>query len=131
VVFAIAAGVVGREAHRLDAAPARPVFDPDEATAWIAEQLPTHVTAVLSYDDVRRIVEWTLAFLASRRAVSNGSAPDAGEAVVVGGPEAVAYVLSEAAAAGVALTAPQAHAVIEAQLAYLEAIGAVGPEAGP
>ena len=57
IVFAIAAFVIGREARRLDAVPPRPVFDINEAVAWVADHLPFEVTAVLSHDDVRRIID--------------------------------------------------------------------------
>ena len=132
VVFVIAAVVVGREARRLDAVPPSPVFDLDEATAWIAEHLPGDATAVLSYSDVRRIIEWALEFLRAQPPRRNGtSTPADGDAeVVVGSAETVDYVLERARSEGATeLTAAQVHAVVEAQLAYLEAIGAVGPEA--
>ena len=56
IVFAIAAVVIGREARRLDAVPPQPTFDLDEAVQWVAENLPFEVSAVLSHDDVRRII---------------------------------------------------------------------------
>ena len=133
IVFAIAAGAVGREAQLLDAVPARPVFDPDEATTWIAEHLPSQVTASLSYDDVHRIVDWTLALLRQSAAVAatSGEVPDAGEAVVIDEDRALDYVLGEAASAHLSLQREEARAVIGATLEYLEVIGAVGPEPGP
>ncbi|MBW3649421.1 MAG: hypothetical protein KY458_02525, partial [Actinobacteria bacterium] len=60
LAFAVAAVVVGREARRLDAQPPRPVFDPDEAVEWVANHLPFEVSALLSHDDVRRILDWNL-----------------------------------------------------------------------
>ena len=92
MVFAIAAGAVGREAHLLDAVPARPVFDPDEATTWIAEHLPPQTTAALSYAEVGGIVNATMDLLRSNAAVAqtSGEVPDAGEDVVVDEDTAVA-----------------------------------------
>ncbi|HEX9968976.1 MAG TPA: hypothetical protein VGB03_02470 [Acidimicrobiales bacterium] len=130
LVFAIAAVVVGREARRLDAEPPRPVFDLDEAVEWVAEHLPFEVSAVLSHDDVRRIIDLNLEFFRSKAASGNGHAPSATDTpVVVGGAETVDYVLRRAAALGESYTAPQVHAVLDAQMTYLEAIGAIGPEA--
>jgi len=130
LVFVIAAVVIGREARRLDAVPPTPVFDIDEATVWIAEHLPDETTAVLSYVDVRQIVEWSLDFLRSRSPRRNGSTPHSDLSVVVGSAETVGYILERARAEGVTdLTSSHVHFVVEAQLAYLEAIGAVGPEA--
>jgi hypothetical protein len=51
--------------------------------------------------------------------------------VVVGGAETVDYVLARAETLGAPYTAPQVHAVLDAQMTYLEAIGANGPEAPP
>ena len=130
LVFAIAAFVVGREARRLDAEPPRPVFDPDEAVEWVANHLPFEVSAVLSHDDVRRILDWNLQYFRSKGVSGNGSSPHVETPIVVGGAETVAYVLDQASRAGADFTPEQVHAVLDAQMSYLEAIGAVGPEAG-
>jgi hypothetical protein len=130
IVFAVAAVVVGREARRLDAEPPRPVFDPDEAVEWVANHLPFDVSAVLSHDDVRQILDWNLQYFRSKGVSGNGSTPHLDAPIVVGGAETVAYVLDRAASAGSEFTPEQVHAVLDAQMSYLEAIGAVGPEAG-
>ena len=41
----------------------------------------------------------------------------------------MSYILEQAAARGEAFTPEQVHAVVETQLAYLRAIGAVGTKA--
>ncbi len=122
IVFAIAAGAVGREAHLLDAVPARPVFDPDEATTWIAEHLPPQVTAALSYAEVGGIVNATLDLLRLHASVArtSGEVPDAGQEVVVDEDSAVAH------AAG-SLPPEVVRPVVQAVFHYLEVIGAVGP----
>ena len=130
IAFAVAAVVVGREARRLDAEPPRPVFDPDEAVEWVANHLPFEVSAVLSHDDVRQILDWNLQYFRSKGVSGNGSTPHVDAPIVVGGAETVAYVLDRASAAGSEFTPEQVHAVLDAQMSYLEAIGAVGPEAG-
>ena len=131
VVFAIAAGAIGREAQRLDAVPARPVFDPDEATTWIAERLPPQVTAQLSYDELGRIVGWTLELLRQRAAVArtSGEVPDLGEMAVVDVEAAVDYSLTEAMGAGLELHPDDVRAAVQEVMTYLETIGAIGPEA--
>jgi hypothetical protein len=131
VIFGIAAVVIGREARRLDAVPPRPVFDLDEAVAWVAEHLPFEVSASLSYDDVRRIIDWNLEYFRTKGVSGNGSGPNSAGPVVVGGAETVDYVLVKAASIGQEYTAAQVHAVLDAQMTYLEAIGAIGPEAPP
>jgi hypothetical protein len=131
VIFAIAAVVIGREARRLDAVPPKPVFDLDEAVEWVAEHLPFEVSAVLSHDDVRRIIDWNLEYFRSKGVSGNGSGPHVAGPVVVGGAETVEYVLIKAQTNGDEYTAAQVHAVLDAQMTYLEAIGAIGPEAPP
>jgi hypothetical protein len=131
VVFAIAAVVIGREARRLDAVPPQPVFDLDEAVGWVADHLPFEVSAVLSHADVRRIIDWNLEYFRSKGVSGNGHGPHVEGSVVVGGAETVDYVLLRAEALGSPYTAAQVHAVLDAQMTYLEAIGAVGPEAPP
>ncbi len=130
IAFAIAAAVVGREARRLDAEPPHPVFDPDEAVEWVANHLPFEVSAVLSHDDVRRILNWNLEYFRAKGVSGNGSTPHLEGPIVVGGAETVAYVLDQADRGGLEVTPEQVLAVLDAQMSYLEAIGAVGPEAG-
>ena len=48
-----------------------------------------------------------------------------------GGAETVDWVLGRAQAVGTTYSAAQVHAVLDAQMMYLEAIGAIGPEAPP
>lgn len=131
VVFAVAAVVVGREARRLDAVPPRPVFDMDEAVAWVADHLPFEVSAVLSHNDVRNIIDWNLEYFRSKGVSGNGSTPHLEGQVVVGGAETVDWVMAKAQQIGNSYTAAQVHAVLDAQMTYLEAIGAIGPEASP
>jgi hypothetical protein len=131
VVFAIAAIVIGREARRLDAEPPRAVFDPDEAVEWVANHLPFEASAVLSHDDVRRILGWNLEYLKSKGVSGNGSTPHLDVPIFVGMDETVDYVVERARTAGADYTPSQIHAVLTAQLGYLEAIGAIGPEAPP
>ncbi len=131
VVFAIAAVVVGREARRLDAEPPRATFDLDEATEWVGNHLPFDVSAVLSYDDVRRILEWNLEFLRSRGVSATERPPRPADEIVVGREEVSGYVLARARAAGATYSDEQLEAVLDAQFGYFDAIGAIGPEAAP
>jgi hypothetical protein len=129
LVFGIAAAVIGREARRLDAVPPNPVFDLNEAVSWVAEHLPFEVSAVLSHDDVRQIIDWNLEYFRTKGVSGNGHSAHTEGPVVVGGAETVDYVLHRAETVGSPYTAAQVHAVLDAQMTYLEAIGAIGPEA--
>ena len=129
VVLVIAAVVIGREARRLDARPHQPLFDFEDAVAWVCDHVSEEVAAELTPDDVRRILDWHLEFFRSRGVSSNGSGPHAEGPVVVGAVETVDYVLQQATAIGSPYTAAQVHAVVEAQMGYLTAIGAIRGEA--
>jgi hypothetical protein len=131
VVFAIAAVAVGREARRLGAVPPRPVFDFEEAVAWVCRHVGDDVAAVLTPDDVRQILNWHLEYFRLKGLSSNGDSAHAEGPVVVGGAETVDFVLTRAQAVGTTYTPAQVHAVLDAQMTYLEAIGAIGPASGP
>lgn len=131
LVLGIAAVVIGREARRLDAVPPTPVFDVGTAVDWVADHLPFEVSAELSHADVRRIIDWNLEYFRTKGVSGNGSSAHVEGPVFVGGAETVEYVLEKADAAGVDYTSAQVHAVLEAQMSYLDAIGAIGPEAPP
>ena len=118
VVFVIAAVTIGRETSRLAEQSPRPVFDMDEAVEWIGDRLPLEVTAQLSHDDVRQILQWSLDHLAV----------SADDEVLVVDEETLAYVQVRARGGGHAWTEREIRAVLDVQLAYLEAIGAAGPE---
>ncbi|MGI9032688.1 MAG: hypothetical protein ACR2HY_03180 [Acidimicrobiales bacterium] len=127
LVFAIAAVVVGREARRLAAkAPGR-VFEFEDAVTWVCDHVGDQVAAVLSPDDVRRILNWHLEYFRIKGVSSNGASPRAQGPVVVSGAETVDFVLKRAEADGLGYTPEQVHAVLDAQMTYLESIGAVGP----
>ena len=129
LVMAVAAGAIGREARRLDALPPRAVFDLEEAVLWVAEHLPDEVTASLSYDDVRRLLDLSLDHLrALGLAGRTTGEPVEGEVVVDEG-DAVAAVLDRATREGMDVSPHEVQSVVAAQLAYLQAISAVGPPA--
>ena len=130
IACAIAAWFVVREAGRMAAEPPPPVFDPEEAYAWVVEHIPDLVAATLTPDDVRRILDFQLEYFQRKGVTGNGSTAHPPGDVVVGGVETVEYILERAKNSGEEYLPEQVHAVIETQLAYLRAIGAVGPPAG-
>jgi hypothetical protein len=127
VVFVIAAVVIGREARRLGSVPPRPVFDFEEAVEWVWRHVSDDVAAELTPDDVRQIINWHLEYFRLKGVSSNGHGIQSEAPVVVGGAETVDFVLMRAQSAGFAYTPVQVHAVLDAQMTYLEAIGAIGP----
>lgn len=116
VVFVIAAVVIGRETARLSVAPPRPVFDMDEAVVWIADRLPDAVAAQLSHAEVRQILLWSVEHL---RLVAL-------EERVAEEDETFGFVVDRAAEHDRSVGAMEVKAVLDAQAAYLEVIGAAG-----
>jgi hypothetical protein len=131
IACAIAAWFVIREAGRLAAEPPPPVFDMDEAFEWVVAHVPDVVAATLTPGDVRRILDFQLEFFQRKGVAGNGSSAHPPGDVIVGGAETVDYIVTRSAATGEEYLPEQVHAVIETQLAYLRAIGAVGDIAGP
>jgi hypothetical protein len=129
LVMAVAAGAIGREARRLDALPPRAVFDLDEAVLWVAEHLPDDVTATLSYDDVRRLLELSLDHLRGLGIAGRTTGEPVEGEVIVDEAQAVSAVVDRALQAGMDVGPSDVQAVVAAQLAYLQAISAVGPPA--
>jgi hypothetical protein len=131
IACAIGAWFVIREAGRLASEPPPPVFDMDEAFEWVVAHVPDVVAATLTPDDVRRILDFQLEFFQRKGVAGNGSSAHPPGDVIVGGAETVDYIVTRSAATGEEYLPEQVHAVIETQLAYLRAIGAVGDAARP
>jgi hypothetical protein len=131
-VFAIAAAVVGRESHRLDAVAPRVVYELDDAVDYVADHLPADSQARLSHDDVRLLLREHLRQLRSEGlvpAVAEDQVQDIDELVVVEETGATGFLIGTAAASGLDVDDIDVVHVVEAHLAYLDAIGAVGPPA--
>jgi hypothetical protein len=138
VVAVIGLVSVGRVTYRMAEQPPPSLFDLDEAVDFVAEKLPFEVSARLSYDDVRLVVGWHLDYLEAKgvAAETDDAAAlvelgRAGGPVVAADDEGVAYVLGRAEAAGVDIDDIEVVLVLESELAYLEAIGAIGSAVEP
>ncbi|MFK8023556.1 MAG: hypothetical protein AB8G26_06295 [Ilumatobacter sp.] len=133
IVFVIAAVVVGREAHRLDAVAPRAVWSLDEATDFVCDRLPVESQARLTPGEVEQLLVFHMQWLHAQ-----GLQPDKvvdrrqhiDDTVVVTEDGLTAYLLGEADRTDVDLLDDgDAVNVREAHLAYFEVIGAVGPQA--
>jgi hypothetical protein len=131
VIVAFAAVLVVREAGRIARKPPPALFDAEDAYEWVVDHLPDDMAATLTPEDVRRILDFQLEFF-TRKGVTgtNGSKGAPVGPAVVGGAETVAYILERTEATGETYLPEQVHAVVETQLGYLRAIGAIGPPAG-
>jgi hypothetical protein len=134
-VFAIAAGVVGREAHRLDALAPRVVYNLDDAVEFVSDRVPPATQARLTPDEVERLLTLHLRWLHGKGlqpADVTDRPQDIDDLTVIDDDTLIGYLLGEAEREGVDLLDDvDAVAVVDAHLAYFEAIGAVGPEAEP
>ena len=126
-------GAIGREAHRLDSIAPRAVYELDEAVDFVADRLPPESQARLTPAEVETLlvahVNWMHDHgLQPDRAV-DARQSDTDE-VVVSEDALVAHLLAVADASDVELLDDvDAVNVVDAHLAYFEAIGAVGPQA--
>lgn len=131
--FVIAAVVVGREAHRLDAIPPRSVYIPEEALEFVAEYLPEATQSRLTPDDLEQLLRFHMQWLHSKGLQPSNvidRRQDIAEPVVISELTVAAYLLGEAERNGVeVLDDTDVVNVVDAHLAYFEAIGAVGPTA--
>lgn len=130
MVIGIAAYFVSREASRIAKEPPPALYHFDDALAWVVEHLPDDLAATLTVDDVRRILEFQVDFFKRKGVSSNGSTAYPSGPVVIGGSETVEFIIERCAATGDRCLPEQVYGVIDTQLSYLRAIGAVGPPAG-
>lgn len=133
VTFVIAAVVIGREAHRLDAVAPRSVYLIDEVVELVAEYLPPETQARLTPDELEQLLTFHMRWLHAK-----GLQPanvidrrqDIDTLIVVGEDDLTAYLLGEAEQAGIDIIDDvDVVNVVDAHLAYFDAIGAVGPKA--
>ena len=133
--FAIAAGTIGREAHRLDAVAPRSVYIPEEALEFVAEYLPAETQARLRPDELEQLLLLHMRWLHSKGLQPTNVVDrrqDITTPVVISEDSLTAYLLAEGERAGVEILDDRDVVnVVDAHLAYFDVIGAVGPRAEP
>ena len=133
LVFIIAAVVVGREARRLDTVAPRVVYDIEQAVQFVADSLPEDTQARLTIVEVRELLLAHLSWMHDRDLLPldvTDRVQDIAIPVVVDETTLAAHLLAQAAERGVEILddVDVVH-VADAHVAYLAAIGAVGPQA--
>ena len=127
--FVIAAVSIGVVSGSLAARPRRSVYDLDEAVDFVADRLPDELTARISFDDVRNVLLFHCDYLAAKGVASERTADDIGSAlVVVPDDEPTAFVLGKVEEAGLGLSDADVVTILDVELEYYRAIGAIGPE---
>lgn len=131
--FVIAAGVVGREAHRLDAVAPRAVYEIGQAVDFVSDRVPPATQARLTPQDVERLLGLHLRWLHAKGLQPSNVTDrrqDLLDPTVISDETLIGYLLGAAEDEGVELLDDvDAVAVVDAHLDYLAAIGAVGPTA--
>ena len=133
LVFVIAAVVVGREAHRLDSVAPRSVYISQEAMEFVAEYLPVESQARLTPDELELLLLAHMRWLHSKGLQPSNvidRRQDIVSTVVIGDDTVAGYLLGQAEAEGIEILDDiDVVNVVDAHLAYFDAIGAVGPRA--
>lgn len=133
LVIAIAFVAIGRVVGELatDRPPA--VYDLHDAAQWVGDRLPDEVTARLSYDDVAQVLGWHIDWFSEVGAASRYGQELATDAMRRDGAVAPDEAAIDAVVArSLAEDGPDAVdvvCVLDLQMKYLVAIGAVGSEA--
>ena len=119
--------VVGRETAALASQPRQSLFDVDEAVDFVADHVPFEISARISYDDVRALVRFHLEHIAAAGAPAERWNAGRSRLVIVDDEEGAEVLMRRAIEAGLDLDPDDVAAVLAAELAYFDAIGAVGP----
>jgi hypothetical protein len=126
IAFVVAAVVVGGEARRLSRQRFRPVYRLEEAVDYVADDLPYDVAAILTHDEVRRLLRWHLnALQFEGGSVLADLDEDDGTERVTSDGDTTGAVYRQARSQALEVTRPQVEAVVASHLGYLRAIGAV------
>jgi hypothetical protein len=131
--FVIAAVVVGREARRLDSVAPRSVYIPDEAVEFVAAYLPDDTQARLTPDELEQLLTFHMRWLHAKGLQPSNvidRRQDISTPVVLSESHLTAYLIGESERNGIEiLDDVDLVNVVDAHLAYFDAIGAVGPMA--
>jgi hypothetical protein len=132
LVFVIAAVIIGREARRLDSVAPRAVYELEQATQFVADNLPSETQARLTFAELRKLLVFHMRWLHD-----NGLQPagvvdrrqDIVDEVVIDEQTLTAYLLDAAEKNNIEiLDDVDAVYVVKAHLKYFDAIGAIGPQ---
>src|SRR5215203_5355540 len=130
IVFVMAAVVIGREAHRLDAVAPRVVYNLDEAVEFVGDRIPEAAQARLTPTELEQLLTFHLRWLHAKGLQPRDVVDrrqDIDTPTVIDEDSLIGFILGEAERE--VIDDVDVVAVVDAHLAYFEAIGAVGPPA--
>ena len=132
LVFAIAAVIIGREARRLDSMAPRAVYELEQATQFVADNLPSETQARLTFAELRKLLVFHMRWLHEKGLQPAGVVDrqqDIVDEVVIDEQTLTAYLLDVAEKNNIEiLDDVDAVYVVKAHLKYFDAIGAIGPQ---
>ena len=132
LVFAIAAVIIGREARRLDGVAPRAVYELEQATQFVADNLPSETQARLTFAELRKLLVFHMRWLHDKGLQPAGVVDrqqDIVNEVVIDEQSLTAYLLDAAEKNNIEiLDDVDAVYVVKAHLEYFDAIGAIGPQ---
>lgn len=122
LVVGVALIAVGWAVGKTAAMPDQIVVDGHEAIEFCAEALAGEVTAVLSYDELRRLIRLHLEWVQFYHWAPEGETEGP---ILFEELDAVDYMVERADVVGLDVTRDQIVAVVEAHSAYLQVMGAI------
>ena len=132
LVFAIAAVIIGREARRLDSVAPRAVYELEQATQFVADNLPSETQARLTFAELRKLLVFHMRWLHDKGLQPAGVVDrqqDIVDEVVIDEQTLTDYLLDAAEKNNIEiLDDVDAVYVVKAHLKYFDAIGAIGPQ---
>lgn len=132
LVFVIAAVIIGREARRLDSVAPRAVYELEQATQFVADNLPSDTQARLTFAELRKLLVFHMRWLHDKGLQPAGVVDrrqDIVDEVVIDEQTLTAYLLDAAEKNNIEiLDDVDAVYVVKAHLKYFDAIGAIGPQ---
>ena len=134
-VTLIALVAVGKAVAELETERSPAVYDLNDAVDWIAQRLPDEVTARISFDEVKTLLRWHLDWFQQAGVASLHGQELATDQVRIDGAVAPHEAAIDAIVArSLAADGPEAVdvvCVLDLQMKYLRAIGALGDEVDP
>ncbi len=121
-IIALAFAFTGWAVGKTESMPDQIVVDAHEAIEFCAQALPGHVTAELSYDDLRRVLRMHLEWIQAYDFAPEGAADGP---IVFEQFDAVDYVMERADVNHLDIARDHVAAIVAAHSDYLQVMGAI------
>ena len=133
LIFAVAAGVIGRESHRLDAIAPRVVYLDSQAVDYVAACLAPQVQERVTPEELWDLLRGHLNYLHAKgllpRTAVDQRQDMTDRPVVMEDTTAIGYLIGIAEDYDIRVDDAAVAAIVDGHLRYLGEIGAIGPEA--